>query len=142
MERGIQTCLRQNKKQGNDDNTTQTANMTETLALMLEQLIPEDNPQDDTDYHRAIRKLAEQPIDTPDDKAFTQVEVRKVIVGFKPKKAPGPDGITGGVLQLVYKGIPKTMTAIYNECLKTGCFFPTGKQLEYFQSLNQAENIA
>ena len=47
---------------------------------------------------------------------------RQVIEGFKPKKAPGSDGITGGVLQLVYKGIPKTMTAIYNECLKTGCF--------------------
>jgi len=101
---------------------TNTADMIETLALTLEQLIPEDNPQDDTDYHRAIRKLTEQPIDTPDDKAFTQDEVRQVIEGFKPKKAPEPAGITGGVLQLVYKSIPKTMTAMYNECLKTGCF--------------------
>jgi hypothetical protein len=59
--------------------------MTETLTLMLEQLILEDNPQDDTDYHRAIGRLTEQPIDTPDDKAFTQDEVSQVIEGFKPR---------------------------------------------------------
>jgi len=57
------------------DGTT-TADMTETLALMLEQLIPEYYPQDNTDYHRAIRRLTEQPIDTPDDKEFAQDEVR------------------------------------------------------------------
>jgi hypothetical protein len=103
------------------DGTT-TADMTETLIFMMEQLIPEDNIQDDTDYHRAIRRIVQQPIDTPDDNEFTQDEVRLVIEGFKPRKAPGPDGITSGIQQLVYKGIPKTMTAIYNECLKTGCF--------------------
>jgi len=46
-----------------DDQTI--IDMTETLALMLDQLIPEDNPQDDTDYHRVMRRLTEQTIDTP-----------------------------------------------------------------------------
>jgi hypothetical protein len=50
--------------------------MAETLTLMMEQLIPEDNIEDDTDCHRAIGRLAEQPIDTPDDKEFTRNEVR------------------------------------------------------------------
>jgi len=63
--------------------------MTETIALMLEQLIPEDCPQDDTGYHKAIRRLAEQPTDTPDDKAFTQDEVRQVIEGFNQRKRQG-----------------------------------------------------
>jgi len=101
---------------------TKTADMTETLDLMLEHLIPEDNPQYHTDYHRTIIRLTEQPIDTPDDKAFTQDEVTQEMEGFKPKKAPGPDGITGGFIQQVYKGLPKAMTAIYKECLKTVCF--------------------
>jgi len=96
--------------------------MIETLTLKLKQLILEDNILDDTDYHKAIRSLAEQSIDTPDDKDFTQDEVRQVVEGFKPRKAPGPDGITKEIQQLVYKGLPKTMTVIYNECLRTGCF--------------------
>ena len=41
-----------------------TADMTETLTVTLEQLIPQDSNQDDRDYHRAIRSLAEQPIHT------------------------------------------------------------------------------
>ena len=102
-------------------NGTIKADMIETLTVTLEQLILEDRIQDDTDYHREIRSLAEQPIDTPGDKDFTQDEVRQVFEGFKPRKAPGPDGITNEI-QLVYKGIPKTITAIYNECLRTECF--------------------
>ena len=99
---------------------SETTNTTQTLALMIEQLIPGDNPQDHTDHHRTIRRLAEQPID---------------------KKAPGPDGITSETLKLVYKVIPKTITSNYNGCLKTGCFPTNWKTREYFQLLNQAEKI-
>jgi hypothetical protein len=45
-----------------------------------------------------------------------------VVEGLKPRKEPGPDGITNEIQKLVYKGIPQKMTAIYNECLRTGCF--------------------
>jgi len=105
------------------DGTT-TADMMETLTLMMEYIIPDDNTQEDTEYHKTVRSIVEQPIDTPDDTDFTQDEVRQVTEGFKPSKAPCPDGITSGIHQLVYNGIPKTMNAIYNERLKTG-YFPT-----------------
>ena len=95
--------------------------MIETLTVTQGQLILEESFQDDTDYHRAIRNLAEKLIGTPEQKYFTEDEVRQLVEWFKPKKAPGPDGITNEI-QLVYKTIPKTMTAIYNECLRTGCF--------------------
>ena len=36
-----------------------TANMTETLNIMMEQMIPEDNPQDDTEHHKEIRRQTE-----------------------------------------------------------------------------------
>jgi len=100
---------------------SKTVNMTETLKFMMEQLIPEDNVQDDTDHHKNVRKLTEQPIKTTDDKEFTQGKVRQIEV-FKPRKAPGPDGITSEILQLVYKSILKTLTSIHNECLRSGCF--------------------
>jgi len=91
---------------------------------MMEQLIPKDNLQDDTDHHKTTRGLTKKPINTADDKEFTQDEVRQVMEGFKSKKAPGPDGITSETLKLLYKGIPNTITYIYNECLRTG-LFPT-----------------
>jgi hypothetical protein len=36
---------------------SKTANTIDTLVHMAEQLIPEDNPQDDTDHHKNIRRL-------------------------------------------------------------------------------------
>jgi hypothetical protein len=45
-----------------------------------------------------------------------------VIEGLKLKKAPGPSGITNVITKLVFKAIPKTITSIYNECLRKGTF--------------------
>ena len=42
--------------------------------------------------------------------------------GFKDKKAPGPNGITNEIVKIVFKAIPKTMTQLYNACLKSGHF--------------------
>ena len=76
---------------------------------MTEQLIPEDNPQDDTDHHKNIRRLTEQPIEIIDGRDFSQDEVRRQIIEyFNPRKAPGPDGITSDILTLVFKIINKT----------------------------------
>ena len=112
---------------------TITADMVETLTVTLERLILEDNIQNDTENHRAIRSLVEQPTDTPDDENFTQDEVRQVVEEFKPRKAQRPNGITNEIQQLVYKCIPKTMTAIYNECLRTVCFPTNWKTARIFQ---------
>ena len=101
---------------------SKTANIIETMKHMIEQLIPEDNTQDDTDCHMNIRRLTEQPIETTDGREFTQDEVRQIIEDFNPRKAPGPDGITSESLTLIFKSIPKTVTFVYSECLKTECF--------------------
>jgi hypothetical protein len=127
LERGVQTRLGKTRRK--DTLTTlqkpdgsKRANTIETMKLLIEQLIPEDNTQDDTDQHMNTIRLTEHPIKTPDDREFTQDEVRQIIDGFKPKKAPGPDGITSEILTLIFKSIHTAMTSIYNESLKTGCF--------------------
>jgi hypothetical protein len=74
---------------------------------MAEQIIPEDNPQVDTNHHKNIRRLTKQPIETSNDRDFSQEEVRQIIEGFNPKKAPGPDGSTSDILAHVFKSIPK-----------------------------------
>jgi len=73
-----------------------------------------------THRHKNVRRPTE-PIETTDDRGFTQDEVRQIVEGFNPRKAPGPDGITSEILILVFKSISKTVTSIYNECLKRGC---------------------
>jgi hypothetical protein len=93
MERGVQTSHKQNTKQVNDNDITETrriktANSTEMLKLMLDQLIPEDNPQNGTDHHKTVRRRTEQPLYTMDDKEFTQDEFRQVIERFKSMKGP------------------------------------------------------
>jgi hypothetical protein len=75
---------------------------------MAEHLIPEDNPQDDTGHHKNIRRLTEQPIETINDRDFSQNEVGQIIEVFNPRNAPGPDGITSDILTLVFKSMPKT----------------------------------
>ena len=111
---------------------TLTADMRETLTVTLEQLILEDNLLHDTEYHRAIRSLAEQPIGTPNYKDFTQDEVSHVVEGFKPRQTPGPDGITN-LIQQVYKGMPKTRLLYTTNASEQGAFPLTGKRQEYFQ---------
>ena len=106
--------------QRQDETITVTAE--ETVELMLEHLFPEDNPQKDTDQQKEVRRQTEQPINTADDKQFTQYGIRQVLEGFKDKKAPGPNGIKNETVKIVLKSIPKTMTQLYNECLRTGHF--------------------
>jgi len=101
---------------------TKTETMIETLQLMLDQLILEDNHKEDTTYHVTIRKQTKQPLYTTDNKEFTKEEVRQVIESSQPKKAPGTNGITNEIVQLVFKVLPITMTAIYNASLRTGRF--------------------
>jgi len=64
---------------------SKTANMIDTLLYMAKQLIPEDNLQDDTDHHKNIIRLIEQPIETIDDRDFRQDEVRLLKVSIPGK---------------------------------------------------------
>jgi protein required for attachment to host cells len=101
---------------------TKTETMAETIQLIMDQLILEDKHKEDTPYHRTIRDQTKQPLYTMDYKEFTKEEVKQVIESLQPKKAPGPNGITNEIIKRVFKEIPKTMTATYNACLRTGRF--------------------
>jgi len=64
---------------------TKTKSTEETLRLTLDQLTPEDNLQDDTDYNKSVRRQADQSINMINDKEFMQGEVRQVIERLKQK---------------------------------------------------------
>ena len=101
---------------------TLTEDLQETLKHMLDHFAPEDNQQDDTDYHKQARTLSMEPIDTEDDKEFTVQEIRNAVASMGDKKAPGEDGITGEIYKSTFEMLPNYITALYNGCLRTGAF--------------------
>jgi hypothetical protein len=72
--------------------------------------------------HKAIRKAVEEPINTSDDAKFSGEEIKQAIESFDGKKAPGTDGITAGIYLRTFNTFPRLVTAIYNQCLKRGCY--------------------
>jgi len=53
---------------------SRTTNIDETLQTMMDILIPENRTQDDTIQHKNTSRHAAQPIDTANDREFTQDE--------------------------------------------------------------------
>ena len=100
---------------------TETTSLHETASVILDYLLTEDNG-DDNPHHKNIRRAIEEPIHTDDDAEFTQEEIKSTIESFNYKKAPGLDGITGEIYHRMFNMFRRTITTIYNQCLKQGCF--------------------
>jgi hypothetical protein len=99
-----------------------TTDMEETVKLMLEHFTPEDNVQDDSEFHKQIRAQSQGIVNTPDDREFTLAEIRNAVESMNNKKAPGEDGITGEIFKQAFETFPKYITAMYNGCLRKGVF--------------------
>jgi hypothetical protein len=56
-----------------------TTNMKGTDKLMLEHFTPEDNVQDDCEFHKQIRAQSQGTVNTPDDREFTLAEIRNAV---------------------------------------------------------------
>ena len=69
------------------------------MNVMLDHLFTED--KEHTLHHKNIRRTIEEPISTSDDLEFSREEMKHTIESFKDKKAPGIDGITGGIYQRI-----------------------------------------
>jgi len=89
---------------------------------MLQVLTPEDNQEDDTELQENIRVLAQEDIDTDDDKEFTVQEVKNAVLSMGKNNASGEDGIPSKVFKSVVEILSWCMTAIYNGCLRNGTF--------------------
>ena len=96
--------------------------MEETVKLMLEHFTPEDNVQDDSEFHKQIRAQSQGTVNTPDDREFNLPEIRNAVENVNNKKAPGEDGITGEIFKQAFETLPKYITAMYNGCLRKGVF--------------------
>jgi hypothetical protein len=96
----------------------------------------------DSDYHKTIRTLTEQPIHTADDREFTPDEIENAIDAINCKKAPGENGIIGDIFQRAYKQFPKFINTLYNECLRQGCFPKRWKMVKVIPITNPGKEEA
>ena len=101
---------------------TYTKDLSETINHMLDTFITADEERNDSEQQKQTREKTKEPPDTPNDKPFTIEEVRNILEGIDHKKAPGEDGITSNILLHTFTMMPKFITEIYNQCLKTGTF--------------------
>ena len=99
----------------------ETTSLQENINEILDHLYKEDGGEEKPN-HKTIRKAVEEPIHTEDDVEFTPDEIKHTIESFGQKKAPRPDGITGGIYQRVFLSFPRIITTMYNQCLKLGQF--------------------
>jgi hypothetical protein len=100
---------------------SEMTSIQETMEVMLDYLFKEDSEEENS-YPKKLRKTTEEPIRTSNDVQFSRKEIKHVIESFNEKKAPAIDGNTGGIYLRTFNVFPRPVTAIYNQCLKRGCF--------------------
>jgi len=73
---------------------TLTTNLHKTLMHMLQNFTPEDNQNDDTEYHKQLRAQTHESIDTANGKEFTVQEIKNAVASMGNKKASGEELVT------------------------------------------------
>jgi len=115
----VPTCL----KIGNNQYTESTK---ETLQLLLDELIPDENEEAEEDCHKEVRErkrfMMEQMDGRPREDPFSMVELKEVMRKLKKNKAPGPDGIPSEVIKNLNEDNLERLLAVYNSCWEKGEF--------------------
>jgi len=84
---------------------------------MPEHFKPEDNQNDDSDYHKQARTQSEEPIYTTDDKDFTVDEITNAVASMGNKRHQERwDNWRN--LQSTIEILPRYITAIYKSCIR------------------------
>jgi hypothetical protein len=60
-------------------NGSHTEDLKEKIHCTLEYFISKDQEAEETEHHRCIRTLIEEPMERKDDKDFTTEEIRQTI---------------------------------------------------------------
>jgi len=71
---------------------TLTTNLHETLTHMIWYFTPEDNQNDDSEYYKQLRAQTQESIGTPDDKEFTEQEIKNAVASMGHNKVLGRMG--------------------------------------------------
>jgi len=92
------------------------------MELILETLLPDDNPLDDNLYHKSLRERVNEMYETENDCEFTISEISNIINNLKSNKTPGWDQINDLIVKKIFGVNPTFIAKLFNNCLKFKCF--------------------
>lgn len=100
----------------------------ESAEHLAATFFPDDETTEDNGDHHQMRLIAalvgEEVQGDKQDPPFTETELQIVINSLNPKKAPGSDGFTADICEMVIKQSPKIYLTLVNKCLELS-YFPT-----------------
>ena len=98
-----------------------TTTAKETMTGLLSTLCPDDDPRDDTPYHRAVRIAAACSPSGKNSELPSQKNLENIIKDL-PNTAPGLDGITAKIIKHAWRASGAEMLLMYSACLDEGIF--------------------
>ncbi|KAJ8866006.1 hypothetical protein PR048_033530 [Dryococelus australis] len=100
----------------------QTSDITETISVMIEALLPGDSADGEMEKLGYKRGSVDIPPNTDDAPEFTAEGLDKVVKELELKKAPGYNNITAEIVKGTHSRIRTCLLRTYNELLRMGRF--------------------
>ena len=104
---------------------TITEDWEETAEILLENLLPGDEPERDTMEDQELRRLSQSKRQEPmsgEVYQITEAELAEIIDDCKKGKAPGPDRIQVDFYQATKEEVIPYLTKCINNCIRKGVF--------------------
>lgn len=103
-------------------NNSYTTGVEQTAQYLLESLVPDDRPEDDTDYHRQIRQWAIEPPLSPMSDLPSSDEFLSIVRSLSLNKASGDDKISNKMIMEACKYSGDAILAVFKRCIAEGVF--------------------
>lgn len=99
-----------------------TSGIKETADYLLETLIPDDHPENDTEYHYQIRQWAAEPPLSPSSDLPSTNEFINIVRSLSLNKSSGDDKISNKMIKEVCKLSGAAVLSVFHRCIAEGIF--------------------
>jgi hypothetical protein len=115
-------------------------NRTKIAKCLMENLFPNDEPENDNERQRQTRIRSELEYnENNNDLDFHEHEVTAVVMAQNHKKSPGEDSFTADIIKRLHNIEPTFLTKLYNKCLQLS-YFPTQWKSSVVKVIKKAGN--
>lgn len=103
-------------------NDKHTTGIEETTKVLINTLIPDDSPANDSDYHQQIRAWAPVPPESPMSDVPSNDEFINIVRKLPVNKSSGEDKISNRMIKEACKTAGDAILTVYNRCIAEGVF--------------------
>ncbi|KAF9796093.1 hypothetical protein SFRURICE_012986 [Spodoptera frugiperda] len=103
-------------------NNVHTTGIEETTEVLLDELIPDDVSETDSDYHQQIRSWAAIPPNSPVSDLPSINELVTVIKTLPMNKSSGEDKVSNKMIIEACKSAADAILSVFNRCIAEGVF--------------------